>query len=95
MNDSQTDRTDTTESVSTRWTYTNDLIAGFLVLSFVGYVFARTILVPILLGPIELPSLNAFALGVFATGFGIAVAWTFGAEAVEAWNNKGQDEQEG
>ena len=83
-----------TQSTQTRWRYTNDILAFILVTAFIAYIFARTVIVPILLGPIELPALNAFLLTVFGTGFGVALAWAFGPEAVKAWSNRtGNDEK--
>jgi len=79
--DSDSDSESTT-SVSRRWVFTNDLLAGLLLGSL-----------PILtaLGSTQILALtsipNSWRLAYLAV-VGTAAVWTFGSEALEAWRSK-------
>jgi hypothetical protein len=68
-----------TTSTALRWRYTNDLVAGFYLCTFVAlvaldsYQFVRLGVVP------------ETVRGVWLAIAGIAAAWVFGADAVRAW----------
>jgi len=68
-----------TTSTALRWRYTNDLVAGFYLLTFVAlvgldsYQFVRLGVVP--------ETVRAVWLAIA----GVAAAWVFGADAVRAW----------
>jgi hypothetical protein len=69
----------TTESTATRWDYTNDVLAGLIVLGFlaiVGYaVYSST--VPV----------SKYWLGpTLAAGFIFAIAWLFGDKGADVIN---------
>jgi hypothetical protein len=73
---------ESTTSVSRRWVYTNDLLAGLLLGSL-----------PILtaLGSTQILALtsipNSWRLAYLVV-VGTAAVWTFGSEALEAWRSK-------
>jgi len=73
---------ESTTSVSRRWLYTNDLLAGLLLGSL-----------PILtaLGSTQILALtsipNSWRLAYLVI-VGTAAVWSFGAEALEAWRSK-------
>jgi len=73
---------ESTTSVSRRWLYTNDLLAGLLLGSL-----------PILtaLGSTQILSLasipNSWRVAYLVI-VGTAAVWSFGAEALEAWRSK-------
>jgi len=73
---------ESTTSVSRRWLYTNDLLAGLLLGSL-----------PILtaLGSTQILALtsipNSWRLAYLVV-VGTAAVWTFGSEALEAWRSK-------
>jgi len=73
---------ESTTSVSRRWIYTNDLLAGLLLGSL-----------PILtgLGSTQILALtsipNSWRLAYLVIT-GTAAVWTFGSEALEAWRSK-------
>jgi len=73
---------ESTTSVSRRWIYTNDLLAGLLLGSL-----------PILtaLGSTQILALtsipNSWRLAYLVV-VGTAAVWTFGSEALEAWRSK-------
>ena len=69
-----------TDTPDDRYWLTNDGLAWFLSVSFVAYVFAP--LTPWVAG---YPETNAVILASFTASFGIAIAWAFGKDAVEAW----------
>lgn len=75
-----------TDSASKRHWLTNDGLAVLLTVTFIGYVYAP--LTPLVDG---YPETNPLVLGAFVTAFGVAVAWAFGRDAVEAWRG-GTDE---
>lgn len=75
-----------TESAGSRYWLTNDALAFFIVIAFVGYVYAP--LSPWIAG---YPETNAGVLAAFITAFGVAVAWAFGKDAVEAWRGNSED----
>jgi len=80
----QNDETESesTTSVSRRWIYTNDVLAGFLLGSL-----------PVLtaLGSTQVLALtsvpNSWRLAYLVIT-GTAAVWSFGAEALEAWRSK-------
>lgn len=75
-----------TETASTRWWLTNDSIAIYLLLTFPIVVMAgslRTV-------PVDLDLLPQSVRLTYLFAVGVAVAWTFGRDAVEAW--RGGDE---
>lgn len=72
--------TDQTNSASTRWAYTNDILALFLILAFAGLTFA-----PLTPYVADHAGINPVVLTAFTTAFGIAIAWAFGPDAVQAW----------
>jgi len=81
--DSESDpESESTTSVSRRWLYTNDLLAGLLLGSL-----------PILtaLGSTQILSLasipNSWRVAYLVV-VGTAAVWTFGSEALEAWRSK-------
>lgn len=69
-----------TESSESRFWLTNDGLALFLTVSFVGYIYAP--LTPYTAG---YPDANPMVLGAYVTAFGVSIAWAFGKDAVEAW----------
>jgi len=75
-------QSESTTSVSRRWIYTNDLLAGLLLGSL-----------PILtaLGSTQILALtsipNSWRLAYLVV-VGTAAVWSFGAEALEAWRSK-------
>lgn len=74
---------ETTSSESRYW-LTNDGLAWLLILTFVGYIYA-----PLTPYVDAYPEANAAALAAYITAFGVAVAWAFGKDAVEAWRADG------
>jgi len=73
---------ESTTSVSKRWLYTNDLLAGLLLGSL-----------PILtaLGSTQVLALTSIPNSwrvAYLVITGTAAVWTFGSEAVEAWRSK-------
>lgn len=81
-----TDADGGTTTTASRFWLTNDLLAGFLILAFTGYVY-----MPLLTAIDGYPSTNPVVIAAFVTAFGVAVAWAFGQDAVEAW--RGADEE--
>lgn len=71
-----------TRGSSRRHWLTNDLLAIWLIFSFTFYIFLPYF------GYGANAEPNAAILTAFITGFGIAVAWAFGKDAVEAWRGK-------
>lgn len=69
-----------TDSSAARYWLTNDALAFLLILTFIGYIYAP--LTPWVDG---YPAANAGVLAAYITAFGVAVAWAFGKDAVEAW----------
>lgn len=67
-----------TANTSFRHPYTNDILAGWLIITFTLVFFFDA------LGWIALGSPTRMAVG-YLTFVGIAVVWTFGAEALSAW----------
>jgi len=80
---SDSDEKDTTQSVATRHPYTNDILAGAILLSFVAMVVA--VAYAIARGHIsaELPVGN-LVLAYIAVVL-IAATWAFGDKAVQAY----------
>jgi len=73
---------ESTTSVSRRWLYTNDLLAGLLLGSL-----------PILtaLGSTQILALTSIPNSwrvAYLVVVGTAAVWTFGSEALEAWRSK-------
>lgn len=75
------DQSDTTNSASARWPYTNDLLAALLMLSFAAYTYLP------LTNYTTTHAGNPVVITAYTTAFGIAVAWTFGPDAVRAWQS--------
>ncbi|QHS17940.1 hypothetical protein GWK26_12710 [haloarchaeon 3A1-DGR] len=77
---------DTTDSTSTRWAFTNDLLAGWLFLSYALTIAG---------GAIGWAELEAIPQS-FGWGFTILVAaagtWAFGVDVVERLTGSGGDE---
>lgn len=74
---------ETTSSESRYW-LTNDGLAWLLVVSFIGYLY-----LPLTPYVDAYPEVNAAVLAAYVTAFGVAVAWAFGKDAVEAWRADG------
>jgi len=80
-NDGGESESESTTSVSRRWVFTNDVLAGLLLASL-----------PILtaLGSTQVLALssipNSWRLAYLAI-VGTAAVWTFGSEALEAWRS--------
>jgi len=75
-------KSESTTSVSRRWIYTNDLLAGLLLGSL-----------PILtaLGSTQILALTSIPNSwrvAYLVVVGTAAVWTFGSEALEAWRSK-------
>lgn len=71
----------TTDSTATRWDYTNDAIAGWLVVSFTllsGLHIANLV---------DLTTLPGTVFAAWVSFVGIALAWAFGPDAVAAWQD--------
>lgn len=83
--ESSDDNDNDTRGSSRRHWLTNDLLAIWLILAFTAYLFLPY------LGFETASKPNAAVLTAFITGFGIAVAWAFGRDAVEAWRGKQGD----
>lgn len=77
-----------TDSSESRYWLTNDALAVFLTVTFVGYIF-----MPFTPWVSGYPEANPLILGAFVTAFGVSVAWTFGRDAVEAWRSGGEGAQ--
>jgi len=81
-NNNTESESESTTSVSRRWVFTNDILAGLLLASL-----------PILtaLGSTQVLALssipNSWRLAYLAI-VGTAAVWTFGSEALEAWRSK-------
>lgn len=73
-----------TWSSQSRWWLTNDVLAFVLATAFISYVFAGVYLD-------GYPETNPAVLTAFVTAFGVAVAWAFGRDAVEAWRAGGNE----
>ena len=70
---------DSTESVSTRPPYTNDVLAFFLIGSIIGGVGADG------LGVVALSSVPDEVLLSWVVMTGTATVWAFGRDAIAAW----------
>lgn len=72
----------TTDSTDTRWAYTNDLLAIYLVVTFPVTAWLD------MTGYVNLETLPASVFTLYASFVGIALAWAFGPEAVKAWREE-------
>lgn len=72
----------TTNSTATRYPYTNDAIAGWLVVSFTLLSGLHTVNV------VDLTTLPGTVFAAWISFVGIALAWAFGPEAVKAWREE-------
>jgi hypothetical protein len=79
MTDRDTDSSESTDSVSRRYQYTNDILAALLLGSLAGLTAAGA---TSLIGLGELPDLWA---GTYLAICGTAAAWTWGSDALAAW----------
>lgn len=71
----------TTDSTRTRYAYTNDLLAGWLVVSFTLLSALHTISV------VDLTTLPGTVFAAWISFVGISLAWAFGPDAVDAWQS--------
>jgi len=74
-----------TQSASSRFWLTNDLMALGLVTGYFGVVVLQG------LGVLDLSDLPELYLTALVVYVGIAIAWAFGNEAVKTWRSKGGD----
>lgn len=76
------DTPEETQSVQTRYPYTNDGAAGWIYLTTMLFIGLHGVgLLDLATVPLEL------VIGVWIPGFGIATAWLFGGGAVKAWQS--------
>lgn len=68
-----------THGTSKRWWLTNDLLAFALLLSLDALVFFSG------LRWIDVETIPEMAVYGLTVGFGVAIVWAFGKDAVEAW----------
>jgi MFS-type transporter involved in bile tolerance (Atg22 family) len=80
---------DRVRGVLPRFWLTNDILAFVVVLAFIAYVFAP--MTPYVDG---YPEVNAMVLGAFVAAFGIIIAWAFGTDAVMAWRESNDENEE-
>jgi len=78
MSDADDGDGDTT-STALRWRYTNDLVAGFYLLTFVGLVALDSYQL------VRLGVVPETVRTVWLAIAGVAAAWVFGGDAVRAW----------
>lgn len=76
-----------TDTIQSRWWLTNDLLAVYLLFSFPIIVVASAAS----MSGIDLSAIPQTVRLTYLTTVGVAVAWTFGRDAVEAWRASSED----
>ena len=72
---------DSTTSTQLRWWLTNDVLAGVLVVGFLGTIWLHA------LGWLDVSTLPGNWMTMFSLYVALAVTWAFGTDVLEAWRN--------